>query len=549
MKKIIVLVLSICLLCSFIYVVNATDDIRLIINGREVKWEEPTSPYIDGDEIMIPLKKVANEFGIYYEEYGDNGEKNVAVAINYKVLYGFVGYKEYAVVNVTKLNNEYKYGEPVYYTFNNLVEEKNGDIFFPLSKFSEVLELEYKQSGNTFDFVVGTYKEDSDSFYDIMLELYNNQVYASCIEHSKRILVTDPTFMSAYYYLGGSYYNLKEYDNAYKTLIKQLSFNPNNEIALYNAACIASLNGLEEESIDFIERILSLNISKKSNIKEDIEFNNIRNNKEYKNLMGISVVIGGELVKFDVAPIVIDGRTLLPMRAVFECFGAQVNYDNETKTAIAKKGDLTIEIPIGSKIVKINGQEKELDVPAMSLNGRTLIPIRFIGETLNGKVDWDGVNEVINISFPAPTGNADYNSSKKLLDNKTAVSVIDGMSAEPYSLNASEGVVLIIIKEKQGLDTFNNLSLENKSKYINDTVYKNFGLVLGCNPVYSKVVYEGKVYYEGIFDYDKKDDVMVLTYHEKGKPINVIKQYKNFNNYKDFYLLPKDEQTTSEYGD
>lgn len=99
-------------------------------------------------------------------------------------------------------------------------------------------------------------------------------------------------------------------------------------------------------------------LKEKSMIQKDSDFDKVRNNKKYKDLIEVSVILGGEMLSFDV-PLIINGRTLLPMRAVFECFGAEVIFDEETKTAIATKEDMKIEIPIDSEYVKVNGTTEQ----------------------------------------------------------------------------------------------------------------------------------------------------------------------------------------------
>ena len=104
----------------------------------------------------------------------------------------------------------------------------------------------------------------------------------------------------------------------------------------------------------------------------------------------VTVFVDGEQIAFDVDPIIENGRTLVPMRFIFEALDAKVEWVNETNTAIATKNDTKIEITIGeNKLIK-NGEEIELDVPAKLINDRTLVPVRAVSEGLNAKVDWDG---------------------------------------------------------------------------------------------------------------------------------------------------------------
>jgi S1-C subfamily serine protease len=115
----------------------------------------------------------------------------------------------------------------------------------------------------------------------------------------------------------------------------------------------------------------------------------------------ISVFYNGEKVIFDVLPAVIDGRTLVPMRAIFEAFGASVTYDPQTKQIISVKGSLTITLNLGNTYATIskNGviTEAVLEVPPFAADGRTFVPLRFIGEALGAAVNWNGATKTVSI--------------------------------------------------------------------------------------------------------------------------------------------------------
>ncbi|WP_422879851.1 copper amine oxidase N-terminal domain-containing protein [Neomoorella humiferrea] len=83
------------------------------------------------------------------------------------------------------------------------------------------------------------------------------------------------------------------------------------------------------------------------------------------------------------------GRTLVPLRAIFEALGADVNWDAATQTVTGTKGATIVKLTIGSTIAYVSGQAVPLDVPGKILNGRTLVPLRFISESLGAEVVYD----------------------------------------------------------------------------------------------------------------------------------------------------------------
>lgn len=109
----------------------------------------------------------------------------------------------------------------------------------------------------------------------------------------------------------------------------------------------------------------------------------------------ISVKVNGEKVDFDVKPQIINSRTMVPLRAIFEALGANVEWDDATKTVKSQKGDITIELTIGAKEIKKNGQAITLDVPGQIVNSRTLVPVRAISEAYGCDVQWDDATKTV----------------------------------------------------------------------------------------------------------------------------------------------------------
>ena len=92
----------------------------------------------------------------------------------------------------------------------------------------------------------------------------------------------------------------------------------------------------------------------------------------------IKVKVGGELIKFDVLPQIINDRTMVPLRAIFEALGATVNWNGETQTVTSTKGDTTISLTINNPTMYVNGESVTLDSPACLVDGRTLVPLRAV---------------------------------------------------------------------------------------------------------------------------------------------------------------------------
>jgi len=112
-------------------------------------------------------------------------------------------------------------------------------------------------------------------------------------------------------------------------------------------------------------------------------------------------VDGVTLTIEDQQPIIENDRTLVPLRAIFEALEAEVNWDDETRTVTAQKGEATMELKIGEATYKVNGEEKTLDVPAQIKNDRTLVPLRVVAESLDCAVEWDGEKYVVDVATPA----------------------------------------------------------------------------------------------------------------------------------------------------
>ena len=124
---------------------------------------------------------------------------------------------------------------------------------------------------------------------------------------------------------------------------------------------------------------------------------------EEKSKDKLDVFYNDESVIFDVEPIIENGRTLVPLRAIFEIMGCAVYYSEEDGKQIvsARRANDNLLLTIGENKMYFNGKEIALDVPGKIINGRTLIPLRAISEAFECEVFWYGDTNTIRIYSPA----------------------------------------------------------------------------------------------------------------------------------------------------
>ena len=110
----------------------------------------------------------------------------------------------------------------------------------------------------------------------------------------------------------------------------------------------------------------------------------------------VAVVVNGQTVQFDQPPVQRAGRVFVPLRGVFERLGASVVYDNGVINATGN--GRTIQLRIGSTQATVNGETRTLDVAPFVVGSRTLVPIRFISESLGANVSWNDNTSTVTIT-------------------------------------------------------------------------------------------------------------------------------------------------------
>ena len=110
------------------------------------------------------------------------------------------------------------------------------------------------------------------------------------------------------------------------------------------------------------------------------------------------ILVNGQ--ELNAVTVIEKGTTLVPLRAIFQSLGATVDWDNETRTVTAVKGDIILKLQVGSQTAYRNGQPLNLLVPGKVIQGSTMVPLRFVSEALDAKVNWDS-SGIITITSPS----------------------------------------------------------------------------------------------------------------------------------------------------
>ena len=111
----------------------------------------------------------------------------------------------------------------------------------------------------------------------------------------------------------------------------------------------------------------------------------------------ISLKLDGIYIKSDVSSYIENNRTMVPIRVISESLGANVDWNEETKTVTVENDENKIELTIGSKTAVVNGKNISLDAPAVIQQSRTFVPVRFVAEQLGWGVDWNQDSYTVNI--------------------------------------------------------------------------------------------------------------------------------------------------------
>ncbi|NLY66408.1 MAG: AMIN domain-containing protein [Tissierellia bacterium] len=268
-------------------------------------------------------------------------------------------------------------------------------------------------------------------------------------------------------------------------------------------------------------------------------FITVRYDGKNQQVRAVPVILDGQAVQFDVPSFIKNGATFVPIRFVTEKYGAEVTWDQKTKTATIINGNFEMALTIGSNQVYINGQRKTIDsswIPKLvtfnygtsKADSRTMVPLRLISETLGYEVGYDEESKLPFINTKTDKGEDEDRNTNKVVDvavveGSTQVPkvVISGTSEIKFSTLTLENPSRLVIDiEDAVLDIRDNISFKDGVGRINvdrgpiDSISIS---QFSKNPDITRVVLN--LSEEADFDIVSKDDGKAITIH----PVNRVK--------------------------
>ncbi len=113
--------------------------------------------------------------------------------------------------------------------------------------------------------------------------------------------------------------------------------------------------------------------------------------------LAAQVQVNGNII--DAQAVIVEGRTLVPVRGVFEQLGYTVDYDANTKTATLTRGSSVVSMTMGNIYFTVNGNQVTPEVPQQIIDSRFMLPLRAVGEAIGAKVDWDAETKTAIIEY------------------------------------------------------------------------------------------------------------------------------------------------------
>lgn len=152
-----------------------------------------------------------------------------------------------------------------------------------------------------------------------------------------------------------------------------------------------------------------------------------------------SVALNGQPLATSAPPIIENGRTLVPMRDIFEALGATVVWNPADQSIVAQKESTRVSLQIGSRTAHVDGRNVWLDHAPVISNGSTMVPLRFVSEALGAQVDWNSGQRLVSISTANPVNNSSGSQVANIISVPAGAVVPVTLDSELSSKTAQKG--------------------------------------------------------------------------------------------------------------
>lgn len=237
----------------------------------------------------------------------------------------------------------------------------------------------------------------------------------------------------------------------------------------------------------------------------------------------IYVILDGNQIEFDVEPMLIGGRTMVPLRAIFEALGATVLWDEATRTVSAYNEAYYVKATIDKQDMYVNGQVRQMDIAPMIIEGRTLVPARFVAEAFNCQVDWDGAKKTVFIS----SREIDYNNLEQKTEETIVVEKVPDVQEEQVD-NSTTYDKYYPGTNVPDYTAVTGIEIKNVYQESDGAIYQYPHTKFG--KYYEAVDYMGHLASCGWSEYDKKNDNEHITwYYVNGSTMIGISYYAKYD--------------------
>ncbi|MEN1760727.1 copper amine oxidase N-terminal domain-containing protein [Anoxynatronum sibiricum] len=156
-------------------------------------------------------------------------------------------------------------------------------------------------------------------------------------------------------------------------------------------------------------------------------------------------LVNGRIQQLDQAPVITDGRTLVPLRFIGEALGASVEWSHTERRVVYTLGDQVLQLTINSNEATLNGQPITLETAPVISGGRTLVPLRVVSETLGFDVEWIGSKRMVVITTPFEEAEDPWSLPP---ETPAAVSYLHGVVIDAYWLVEDPAITLLVKGEE-----------------------------------------------------------------------------------------------------